>query len=102
MPGYAAELAARRAALAAFRARPAGAASSNYFGLLARIDEAGLLDEYVWNYLRDARVDLNPPAGLDLAAFEEFRQRELGSHVVQSGARVRINEARPLAAGNAP
>ncbi len=34
-----------------------------------------------------------PPADLQLAAFDEFRQREFASHVVQSGARVRINTA---------
>jgi hypothetical protein len=94
--GHAAELSARRAALAEYRGREAGARGDNYFDELLRIDDAGLLDEYTWHYLRNARIDSAPPAELDLAAFEIYRARELATHVVQSGARVRINTVREL------
>src|SRR5262245_48035016 len=76
---FATELAARREALREYRSRdprPPG-----YFAELARVEDAGFLDEYVWYYLRDAATETTPPAGLDLAGFEGFRQRELATHV---------------------
>jgi hypothetical protein len=97
-PGFAAELAARQAALREYRTSAGAALTSSYFNELARVDDAGFLDEYVWHYLRNDRWDLTPPAGLDLDAFEPFRERELAAHAVQSGARVRINAVRPLPA----
>jgi hypothetical protein len=96
MPGYAAELSARRAALAAYRARDSANRGVRYFDELLRIDAAGFLDEYAWHYLRNERWDITPPPGLDLTAFDAYRQGELASHVVQSGARVRINTVRVL------
>jgi len=96
VPGFAAELAARRAALAEYRLRMPDAAPSNYFADLARIDDQGLLEEYVWHYLRDEQTDLMPPLELQMGAFDEYRERELVTHVVQSGARVRINAVRAL------
>jgi hypothetical protein len=102
LPGFDAELAARRAALAEFRARDAAQRGARYFEELLRIDDAGFLAEYVWHYLRDERRDHAPPEGLRLTEFASFRQRELASHVVQSGARVRINTARALAAPTVP
>jgi hypothetical protein len=98
VPGFAAELAARRAALVEYRARGAGASAALYFDELARIDDAGFLDEYTWHYLRNERWDVTPPPELALAAFETYRQQQLASHVVQSGARVRINTVRVLPA----
>jgi hypothetical protein len=97
-PGFAAELAARQAALREYALRAAGDRTSNYWNELARIDAAGFLDEYVWHYLRNERWDITPPASLDLDAFGQFRERELATHVVQSGARVRINAVRELPA----
>jgi hypothetical protein len=94
VPGFAAELAARRSALGDYRAR--GAQGDAYFDELVRIEDAGFLDEYAWHYLRNDRWDVTPPADLELGAFEVFRQRELAAHVVQSGARVRINTVRAL------
>jgi hypothetical protein len=96
LPGYAAELSARRAALESYRARDAANRGARYFDELLRIDAAGFLDEYAWHYLRNERWDTTPPPGLDLSAFEAYRQSELASHVVQSGARVRINTVRVL------
>lgn len=98
MPDFAAELDARRAALAAYRARDAANRSSGYFDALSRVDEAGLLAEYVWHYLRNEKIDLNPPMELRMGDFAEYRQRELADHVVQSGARVRFNTVRMLPA----
>ncbi len=95
-PGFEAELAARRAALANYRALAPERRKSGYFDELARIDDAGFLEEYVWQFLRDERVDITPSQELQIAAFEEFRLRELPAHVVQSGARVRINAVRAL------
>lgn len=100
--GFNAELAARRAALAQYRGRAAAQRGARYFDELLRVDEAGFLPEYAWHYLRDQRRELSPPEGLRLAEFEDFRQRELASHVVQSGARVRINIVRALAAPTVP
>lgn len=102
LPGYAAELSARRAALEEYRGRDPATRSARYFDELLRIDAAGFLDEYAWHYLRNDRWDLTPPAELDLAAFEAYRQSELATHVVQSGARVRINTVRVLASPTVP
>jgi hypothetical protein len=95
-PGFAAEFAGRMAALREYRARDAAARTSSYLSLLDRVEAAGFLDEYVWYYLRDARLDDVLPAGLDLGPFEKFRRLELSDHVAQSGAHVRINEVRVL------
>lgn len=97
-PGFAAELAARQSALREYRARAEAARTSSYFNELARVEAAGFLDEYVWRFLRNDRWDVAAPAGLDLDEFEKFRERELATHVVQSGARVRINAVRVLPA----
>jgi len=98
VPEFVAELAARQAALREYRLRPAGERTSNYFNELDRVDAAGFLDEYVWHYLRKDRRDSTSPPDLALEAFGQFRERELAAHVVQSGARVRINEVRVLPA----
>jgi hypothetical protein len=96
LPGYGAEMAARRAALAEYRARPETVRTSRYFDDLMRIEDAGLLEEYVWQNLRNERWDLTAPVELRLDAYERFRAVELENHVVQSGARVRFNTVRPL------
>ena len=96
IPGFAAELAARQAALREYRLRAAAERTSNYFNELDRVDAAGFLDEYVWHYLRNDRWDSTPPPDLAPDAFGQFRERELAAHMVQSGARVRINEVRVL------
>jgi hypothetical protein len=96
VPGFAAELAARRAMLQQYRSFDASRRVNRYFDELLHINEAGFLDEYVWHYLRNERWDVTPPEDLDLRGFELFRERELGAHVVQSGARVRINTVRAL------
>jgi hypothetical protein len=95
IPGYAAELAARRAALREYHMRDAQADSA-YFSELARIDAAGFLEEYVWYYLRSEVLDKEPPGELDLAGFESFRLRELAAHEAKTGARVRVNTVRAL------
>jgi hypothetical protein len=95
-PGFAAELAARRVALREYLAQAPTARTSSYFDVLARVDAAGFLDEYVWYYLRDAHRDVLPPTELAMGAFETYRARELPTHVVQSGAHVRINTVRVL------
>jgi hypothetical protein len=99
LPTCATELTARGAALREYLARdsrPAG-----YFAELASVEAGGLLEEYVWHYLRSAK-DKSPPAELDLAAFELFRQRELAAHVVRTGARVRVNAVQALPLNPAP
>ena len=101
VPGFAAELAARNAALREYRVRDAAARTSSYFNVLERVEAAGFLDEYVWYYLRKESADRTPPPGIDLGAFEQFRQRELSTHAAQSGARVRINAVRVLPAPSA-
>jgi hypothetical protein len=100
-PEFAAELAARRAALAEYRALEAGARKTPYFDDLLRVEAAGFLAEYTWHYLRGSR-ETAPPAELQLGAFEDFRLRELAAHVAQSGARVRINTARVLPSASVP
>jgi hypothetical protein len=89
-------LSARRAALEQYRARAPEARIDPYFNELLRIEAAGFLDEYHWHYLRNERIDATPLKELDLGDFEVFRARELAAHVVQSGARVRINTVREL------
>lgn len=98
-PRHATELAARRAALRDFRAREAALRTSEYFTTLARVEDAGFLEEYVWHYLRNPAEHVTP-AGLDMNGFENFRLRELDGHAPKTGARVRVNAVRvlPLAA----
>ena len=96
IPGFASELAARRAALREYLARAPEQRTSPYFSELARIEAAGFLEEYVWHYLRNESRDIAPPPELDLPAFENFRQRELAEHEVRTGARVRVNTVRAL------
>jgi hypothetical protein len=100
-PLFATELAARRAALRDYAAREATARSSEYFTQLARVDAAGFLEEYAWHYLRRS-TEQNAPAELDLAGFESFRLRELATHEVKTGARVRVNTVRMLPLEPAP
>lgn len=95
-PPFALEVEARGAALREYRARPVHGRRSNYFNVLARVDDAGFLDEYVWHYLHRDAWGATPPAALTLGAFEEYRERDLTSHIVQSGARVRIHTVRAL------
>jgi hypothetical protein len=95
-PSFELEVEARRAAVREYRARPVHGRRSNYFNALARVEEAGFLDEYVWSYLRRESWGATPPAALTLAAFDEYRARELASHAAQSGARVRIHAVRVL------
>lgn len=102
VPEFAAEVAARQAALREYRLRAVAERTSNYFNELDRVEAAGFLDEYVWHYLRNDRWGDTPPAGLALDDFGQFRERELAAHVVQSGARVRINAVRVLPPPRAP
>jgi hypothetical protein len=101
-PDYAAERAARRAALQEYRRRDAGGRTSEYFETLARVDAAGFLDEYIWTFLRNPARDTTAPTALALDDFEKFRTRELASHGVQTGAHVRVNSVRPLPLAAAP
>jgi hypothetical protein len=95
-PPYLLELEARRAALREYRARPANGRRSGYFQALAKVDAAGFLDEYVWTYLHRDAWGTTPPHEMSMGAFDEYRARELGAHVAQSGAHVRINAVRAL------
>lgn len=95
-PPYQVEVDARLAALREYRARPANGRRSGYFSLLSKVEAAGFLDEYVWSYLHRDAWGTSPPHELSMGAFEEFRTRELGTHVAQSGAHVRIGAIRVL------
>jgi len=99
-PDYATERAARRVALDEYRRRPVAERTSEYFEALARVDDAGFFDEYVWTFLRNAARDTTTPTALALDDFEKFRARELDGHRVETGAHVRVNTVRalPLAA----
>ena len=99
-PPFELEVEGRRAALREYRARPVHGRRSNYFNALPRVEDAGFLEEYVWHYLHRDAWGATPPAALTLGVFEEYRERELTSHTVQSGSRVRIHAVRtlPLAA----
>lgn len=101
-PDYAAERAARRAALNEYLRRDAAARTSDYFEALARVDAAGFFDEYVWTFLRNPARDTTTPTALALGAFEKFRERELATHQVQTGAHVRVNTVRSLPLAAAP
>lgn len=100
VPTFAIEQVARRAALLDYLAR--SSRTSEYFTQLAQVEAAGFFDEYVWHYLRNEAVDQSPPAGLDLAGFEIFRQQQLATHVVKTGAHVRVNILRSLPLAPAP
>jgi len=102
VPGFALDLAGRRSALREYLARAAEQQTSAYFSDLARIEAAGFLEEYVWQYLRDPSTDTTPPANLDLGAFEKFREANLATHVVRTGAHVRVNTVRALPLDPAP
>jgi hypothetical protein len=102
VPGYQAELTARRSALQEFLARDAAERSSAYFSDLAKIDAAGSLEEYVWHFLRDAKLDETQPANLDLAAFQDWLARNFPAHIVRTGAHVRVSTVRALPLDPAP
>jgi hypothetical protein len=95
-PPFELEVEGRRAALREYRARPVHGRRSNYFNTLARVEDAGFLEEYVWHYAHRDAWGAAPPAALTMAAFQEYRERELSSHTLQSGARVRIHAVRAL------
>lgn len=99
-PDPAAEVSAREAALREYRARSAAARTSAYFDELARVADAGFLDEYVWYYLRAAGVDAARPAQLD--EFEKYRKQNLSAHVARTGAHVNFNAVRSLPLSSAP
>jgi hypothetical protein len=98
-PPFDIEVEGRRAALREYRARPVHGRRSNYFNALARVEDAGFLEEYVWHYAHRDAWGATPPAALTMGSFGEFRERELTSHTAQSGARVRIHAVRPLPPG---
>jgi hypothetical protein len=93
---YQLEIDARLAALREYRARPANGRRSSYFQVLSKVEAAGFLDEYVWNYLHRDAWGATPPHELSMGAFEEFRARELPTHTAQSGAHVRISAVHVL------
>jgi hypothetical protein len=95
-PPFTLEVEARRAALREYRARPVHGRRSNYFNTLARVEDAGFLEEYVWSYVHREAWGATPPDGLALDAFAGYRARELASHTAQSGASVRIHAVRIL------
>jgi hypothetical protein len=99
-PPFDLEVESRRAALREYRARPVHGRRSNYFNTLARVEDAGFLEEYVWHYLHREAWGGAPPAALTMDAFGKYRERDLTSHTALSGARVRIHAVRalPLAA----
>jgi len=102
VPGYSAELTARRSALHEFLARDAAERGSGYFSDLAQIDAAGFLEEYVWHFLRDTRLDTTPPAALDLGGFENWLAQNFPAHIVRTGAHVRVSTVRALPLDPAP
>jgi hypothetical protein len=102
VPGYQAELTARRSALQEFLARDAAERGSAYFSDLAKIDAAGFLEEYVWHFLRDASLDRTPPANLDLGAFQNWLAQNIPAHIVRTGAHVRVSTVRALPLDPAP
>jgi hypothetical protein len=93
-PPFELEVEARRAALREYRARPVHGRRSNYFNALARVEDAGFLKEYVWHYLH--RDSWGAAPALNMSGFEEYRARDLVTHSVQTGARVRIHTVRVL------
>jgi hypothetical protein len=99
-PGIDAEVRAREAALREYRARPAAARTSVYFDELARVADAGFLDEYVWYYLRGKGADKVRPAELD--KFESYRKLNLSKHVARTGAHVNFDAVRALPLASAP
>lgn len=102
VPGYQAELTARRSALQEFLASDAAEQGSEYFSELAKIDGAGFLEEYVWHFLRDARLDKTPPGNLDLGAFQDWLAQNFPAHIVRTGAHVRVSTVRALPLDPAP
>jgi hypothetical protein len=102
VPRFELEVEARRAALREYRARAANGRHSAYFDALSRVEAAGLLDEYTWALLHQARWGKAPDHELAMGSFEEFRARELPGHVAQSGALVRIRAVRVLPPPAAP
>ena len=83
------ELRGRTIAVAAFRemrGQEAGLAST-YFSDVERVEAAGFLREYVWQYLRrDSWTAV--PGGLDLRAFEAWRAVHLRDHVAVTHGRI--------------
>ncbi|HLT90349.1 MAG TPA: hypothetical protein VKZ85_05320 [Woeseiaceae bacterium] len=58
------------------------AADDRYLDTLAGVQAAGYLEEYVWHFL--GRRSWEPPAGLALAPFDDWRRRHLRGHVPET------------------
>jgi hypothetical protein len=83
------EVRGRMIALVTFRAlkREAAQPTSAYFNDIDRVDAAGFLREYVWSYLRHPAWT-RTPEGLDLAAFNAWRDEHLADHKVVTHGRI--------------
>lgn len=69
--------------------------SSALKGMVAA-DKAGFLDELVWTQLKRDSWDAHPPEGLDLAAFEPWRKKNLKRFKLDAFGSVVAGKPRPL------
>lgn len=63
---------------------------------LADIDRAGFLDEFVWAYRHRDDWGAQPPEGLELEAFDGWRQKKLKRFTVPEFGSVNYDVPRPL------
>jgi hypothetical protein len=83
------EVRGRSVALSTFRdlKRNDARLASAYFSDIDRVEAAGFLREYVWDYLHHTSW-LSPPSDLKLAAFEAWRAEHLADHVPVTHGRI--------------
>ncbi len=65
--------------------------TSAYFADLDRVETAGFLREYIWDYLR--KPSWTEPDGLRLAAFDTWRATHLRGHVAETHGRIAVRLA---------
>jgi hypothetical protein len=69
--------------------------SSALKGMVAA-EKAGFLDELIWTYLKREPWGAVPPEGLDLAAFEPWRKKNLKRFKLDAFGSVVAGRPRPL------
>ena len=63
---------------------------------LAEIADAGFLDEFVWTYRHQESWGAQPPAGLELPAFDDWRKKKLKRFEVPVFGHVEYGTPRPM------
>jgi hypothetical protein len=92
LPDYAHEL----AAFESLAAMSGAGKRTKFTRRLEEIAKAGFLDEFVWTYRHREDWSTEPPAGLELDAFDRWRAKKLKRFTVPDFGTVSFDTPRPL------